>query len=38
MECFRPFLEKALIQTGVSRKQAEEMGHAMLTGLMPPRP
>jgi hypothetical protein len=38
MEVFRPFMEKALIQTGVSKKQAEEMGHAMLTGLLPPRP
>jgi hypothetical protein len=37
IEAFRPIIEKALIQTGVSRKAAEEMGHAMLTGLLPPR-
>lgn len=38
VEGFRPFLEKALIQSGISRKAAEEMGHAMLTGMLPPRP
>lgn len=37
MTAFRPMLENALIQTGMSRKAAEEMGHAMLTGIMPPR-
>lgn len=37
IEAFRPIIEKALIQTGVSRKAAEEMGHAMLTGILPPR-
>lgn len=33
---FRPFMERALIQSGVSKQQAQEMGLAMLTGLMPP--
>ncbi len=37
IEAFRPIIEKALIQTGVSRKAAEQMGHAMLTGILPPR-
>ncbi len=34
MRAFRPMLEKALIATGLAKKQAEEMGRAMLTGLM----
>jgi hypothetical protein len=36
-EALVPFLEKALIQTGVAKKAAEEMGLALLTGLMPAR-
>jgi hypothetical protein len=34
---FLPFLQKALIQAGVSAKQAEQMGAAMLTGMLPPK-
>ncbi len=34
---YLPFLEKALVQSGVAAKQARELGDAMLTGIMPPR-
>lgn len=37
IEAFLPMLEKALVQSGISRQQAHEMGRAMLTGIMPPR-
>jgi hypothetical protein len=34
---FVPMLEKALIQTGISHKQAHALGEAMRTGLLPQR-
>lgn len=37
-QAFVPMLEKALVQSGISRQQAHAMGEAMLTGLMPARP
>ncbi len=37
LEGFMPMFEKALVQSGVSRQQAHELGLAMLTGIMPPR-
>jgi hypothetical protein len=30
-----PIMEKALVQSGVNAKQAEQLGHALLTGLLP---
>jgi hypothetical protein len=34
-QAIRPLFEKALVQSGVSKKAAEQMGHAMLTGILP---
>lgn len=37
IEGFLPFLQKALVQAGVSAKAAQQMGDAMLTGMLPPK-
>ncbi len=37
LEAFQPWMEKALVQSGVSAKQARELGQAMITGVLPPR-
>jgi hypothetical protein len=37
VEGFLPFLQKALVQAGVSAKAAQQMGDAMLTGMLPPK-
>lgn len=37
VEGLLPFLQKALVQSGISVKAAEQMGAALLTGMLPPK-